>query len=56
MVTEPTEVYEELVDLELDLPHDVIVYMALEAHKRDMKLNDFMVLLLKQSLEEYRLD
>jgi len=38
--------------IELELPNEVILEMALEAHKLDITLNEYMVNLIKKLIEE----
>ena len=38
--------------IELDLSDDVLLQLALEAHNADMKLNDYIIQLLKEYIED----
>lgn len=38
------------VDMELDLPHDVILMIALAAHKKDITLNQMMEIILQEAV------
>ena len=40
-----------LVDVEVDLDDDVILALSLEAHKRNIKLNDLMVEILRDAMD-----
>jgi hypothetical protein len=42
---------EDLVTVDIDIADDVLLYLALEAHKADMKLNDYMVMLLEDYIK-----
>lgn len=41
---------EDDLDVELDLPHNVIVFLALEAHKRNITLNEMINIVLREML------
>ena len=42
------------VTITVDLDNDLILALALEAHKRDMKLNDYIVELLDKAIKDDR--
>ena len=48
----------QLRDLELNLPDEVIVKLALDAHKRDVSLNTHIIDVLKKEIKnsEYRFE
>ena len=48
----------QLRDLELNLPDEVIVKLALDAHKRDVSLNSHIIDILKKETKnsEYRFE
>ncbi len=48
----------QLRDLELNLPDEVIVKLALDAHKRDVSLNSHILDVLKKTIKnsEYNLE
>ena len=41
-----------LVTITVDLDNDLILALALEAHRRDMKLNDLIVELLEEAVKK----
>ena len=44
------------VDVELDLEEDVILQLALEAHKRDITLNKMVEILLQEAIDHYNVN
>ena len=44
----------EIIEVDLDL--ETIGTLALEAHRRDMKLNDFIIEILTKYVEEHEFD
>jgi predicted HicB family RNase H-like nuclease len=40
-------------EIELDLDDDVILYLALEAHKRDITLNEYINEILKKCIDGF---
>lgn len=42
------DVKDAVETIQLDLPDDILLYLALEAHKRDITLNAFIVQILKE--------
>jgi hypothetical protein len=44
---------EKTEEIELELEIDVIVWLALEAHKRDMKMNDLICEILRNVSEDF---
>ena len=42
---------EEYEEIELDIPDDVLLKLALEAHRLDMKLNDYILQVVKEFIE-----
>ena len=44
------------VEFELDLEEDVIFQLAMEAHKRDITLNNMIEIILRELLEKYKVD
>ena len=44
------------VDVELDLEEDVILHLALEAHKRDITLNKMVEILLQEVIDRYNVN
>ncbi len=44
----------EWVTITVDLDNDLILALALEAHKRDMKLNDYINEILKEAINDDR--
>ena len=44
------------VDMELNLENDLMFELMLEAHKRDITLNQFIELVLTHALNERKLD
>ncbi len=48
--------YDGNYDIMLDLDVDVILELALRAHKRDMKLNDLLIEIIKNELERISTD
>ena len=44
----------EIIELELDL--ETIGSLAIEAHRRDMKLNDFIIEILVKYVEKHEFD
>ena len=44
------------VEFELDLEEDVIFQLAMEAHKRDITLNNMIEIILRELLEKYKID
>jgi hypothetical protein len=39
-------------EIEVDIPDDVLLKLALEAHRLDMKLNDYILQITKEYIEE----
>jgi len=37
--------------IELDIPDETLLKLALEAHNRDMKLNDYILQVVKEFIE-----
>ena len=46
---------EELIEVELELPHDLIVELALMAHKQNITLNQLIVDILRRAISEEKL-
>ena len=44
------------VDVELDLDEDVILQLALEAHKRDITLNKMVEIILQEVIDKHKQD
>lgn len=44
------------VEVELDLEEDVILRLALEAHKRDITLNKMVEILLQEVIDKYNVN
>jgi len=44
------------VEVELDLEEDVILHLALEAHKRDITLNKMVEILLQEVIDKYKVN
>ena len=44
------------VEVELDLEEDVILRLALEAHKRDITLNKMVEILLQEVIDRYNVN
>ncbi len=44
------------VEVELDLEEDVILQLALEAHKRDITLNKMVELLLQEVIDKHNVN
>ena len=42
---------EEYEVIEVDIPDDLLLKLALEAHDRDMKLNDYILGIVKDFIE-----
>lgn len=41
------------MEVDLDLDDDIILYLALEAHKRDITLNEYINEILKKYINEF---
>ena len=44
------------VEVELDLEEDVILRLALEAHKRDITLNKMVEILLQEFIDKHKVN
>lgn len=44
------------VEVELDLEEDVILRLALEAHKRDITLNKMVEILLQEVIDKHKVN
>jgi hypothetical protein len=44
------------VEFELDLEEDIIFQLAMEAHKRDITLNNMIEIILRELLEKYKVN
>lgn len=44
------------VEVELDLEEDVILQLALEAHKRDITLNKMVEILLQEVIDNHKVN
>ena len=50
------EDYENTVSIPLDLPEDMLLTAAMNAHKQDITLNEYINNALREMLEEYKRD
>ena len=48
-----SELKEEMEIVPIELPSDILLKLALEAHERDMKLNDYLVMLFMEYAKEW---
>ena len=48
-----SELKEEMEIVTMELPSDILLKLALEAHERDMKLNDYLVMLFMEYAKEW---
>jgi len=47
---------EKMVNMEIILDDDVLLKLALEAHRKDMKLNDYLIEILLEYCDEQQRD
>jgi len=50
------EDYDDRVQIQLDLPHDILHELMLQAHRADMTLNNFIVKILSDAMEDGKLE
>ena len=47
---------QEYTEIELNIDEDVLLTLALEAHRRDMKLNDYILEIIMEYCEQVEND
>jgi hypothetical protein len=50
------EDYDTRVQIQLDIPHDLLYKLMLQAHEADMTLNEFIVKILQEAMNRRKLD
>jgi len=50
------EDYDTRVQMQLDIPHDLLYKLMLQAHEADMTLNEFIVKILQEAMSQRKLD
>jgi len=50
------EDYDTRVQIQLDIPHDLLYKLMLQAHEADLTLNEFIVKILQEAMSQRKLD